>query len=172
MNIRKLLIGTTLCLASQLLIAQNHEAVKYNNRVIKEQHSVTPLIVSFFHNHLKKHIAPDIIRREKEKIETKLDKGIARLQAMEGFEGDTKLRDAAIDWFKLYKRSFDIEYEQVIPILTKKDKTEDDKQKLKTLRDKLLAEEEAIDIKFEMEQEAFAAKHKLTFETPANQSSL
>ena len=168
MNIRKLLLGITLCLASQLLVAQNHEAVKYNNRVIKEQHSVTPLIVSFFHNHFKKHIAPEEIKKEKEKIEFKLDRGIARLQAMDGFEGDTKLRDAAIDWFKLYKRSFDIEYEEVIPILTKKEKTEEDKANLKTLREKLLSEEEAIDIKFEMAQEAFAAKHKLTFETPAN----
>ena len=172
MTSKKLLLGITLFLASQTLHAQNREAVKYNNTVIKEQHSVTPLIVSFFHNHFKKHIAPAIIKREKEKIELKLDKGIARLQAMDGFEGDTKLRDAAIEWFKLYKRSFDIEYEEVIPILTKKDKTEDDKMKLKALREKLLSEEEAIDIKFEKEQEDFAAKHKLTFETPANQSSL
>ena len=172
MDSRKLLFGIALCLVTQLLIAQNNEAVKYNNRVIKEQHSVTPLIVSFFHNHLKKHIAPEVIKKEKEKIELKLDRGIARLQAMDSFEGDTKLRDAAIDWFKLYKRSFDIEYEEVIPILTKKDKTEDDKLKLKTLRDKLLSEEEEIDIRFEMAQEQFAAKHKLTFETPANQSNL
>jgi hypothetical protein len=168
MNIRKLLIGIALCIASQLLIAQNKEAVKYNNKIIKEQHSVTPLIVSFFHNHFKKHVSPGVIKKEKEKIELKLDKGIANLRAMDGFEGDTKLRDSAIEWFRLYKRSFDIEYEQVIPILTKKDKTEEDKVKLKELRDKLLAEEEAIDIKFEMAQEAFAAKHKLIFETPAN----
>lgn len=67
MNIRKLLLGITLCLASQLLVAQNHEAVKYNNRVIKEQHSVTPLIVSFFHNHFKKHIAPEVIKKRKRK---------------------------------------------------------------------------------------------------------
>jgi hypothetical protein len=172
MNSRKLLLGLALCLATNLLSAQNNEAVKYNNKVIKEQHNVTPLIVSFFHNHFKKHIAPEVIKKEKEKIELKLDKGIARLQGMDGFDGDTKLRDAAIDWFKLYKRSFDIEYEEVIPILTKKDKTEDDKLRLKTLREKLLAEEEEIDIKFEMAQEEFAAKHKLTFETPATQSNL
>lgn len=172
MKNQRLFFAAILYLACNTLMAQNPAAVKYNNRVIKEQHSVTPLIVSFFHNHLKKHIAPEVIKKEKEKIELKLDRGIARLQAMDGFEGDTKLRDAAIDWFKLYKRSFDVEYEEVIPILTKKDKTEDDKLKLKTLREKLLSEEEEIDIKFEMAQEQFAAKHKLTFETPANQSSL
>lgn len=172
MKTKSLFFAAILYVACHSLMAQNPAAARYNNKVIKEQHSVTPLIVSFFHNHLKKHVAPSVIKKEKDKIELKLDKGLARLQMMDGFEGDTKLRDAAIEWFKLYKRSFDIEYEEVIPIITKQDKTEAEKTKLQELRARLLTEEEEIDAKFEQAQEDFAAKHKLTFETPAKQSSL
>lgn len=144
--------------------AQNTKAAKYNNKIIKEQHEITPMIVAFLHMQTKHYVKKEHEWSEQERIniEKKLSKAIAHVMNLRPFEGDTELKEAALAWFELYRRSFDVEYEEIVAILGKKEKTEADIARVEEIKSKLIQEEESIDQRFAKAQENFAAKYQLS----------
>lgn len=160
----KISLHITLWCIALSSVAQNHKAAKYNNKIIEEQLEVTPMIVSFMHMQNKHNTNKDYVRSEleRQKIENELDRCIKRLKAMKAFEGDTVLREAALEWFLLYRRSFDVEYEEMIALLYKKDQTESDVARINMLKAKLISEEEQVDDNLSRVQEEFAVKYQLT----------
>jgi len=145
--------------ATALSHAQNKNAAKYNNDIIKLQHKVTPSIVKFFKT-FEKGTAEDL-KKQKAKLIPKFDAAIAKIDAMPDFEGDASLKNACLDWFKLYKSSFETEYNHIIELVANRDRSKEDHAKLDQLTDELVKREEAVDAQFEKAQEVFAKKHKL-----------
>ena len=139
--------------------AQNKNAAKYNNSIIKLQHKVTPAIVKFFKT-FETGTAEDL-KKQKTKLLPKFDAAIAKLNAMPDFEGDASLKNACLDWFKLYKSSFETEYNHIIELVANRDRSKEDHAKLDQMTDELVKREEAVDAQFEKVQEEFAKKHKL-----------
>ncbi len=160
-SILKILITSYLTFLSGFLNGQNTEAVKYNNAIVGQQHKVVPHIVRFFETHAKHGCSLEKAMKEKERIETMLDKGILKVQAMKPYYGNDSLRQSALKWLKIYKRTFDVDFETAIPLLSKKEKTEVDKQKLRTIQEGLFEEEDKIDEEFEQAQWAFVKKYNL-----------
>jgi hypothetical protein len=80
---------------------------------------------------------------------------------MKEFEGDAALRDAALDWFRFYKASFEKEYNHILELVANRDRSKEDHEKLDNLTDELVKEEEKVDDKFAAVQEAFAKRHNL-----------
>lgn len=121
--------------SSGLSFGQNKDAVKYNNAIVGQQHKVVPHIVRFFETHAKHGCSLEKAMKEKERIELMLDKGIVKIQAIKPYDGNDSLRQSGLKWLKIYKHSFDVDFETAIPLPSKKDKTEVDKQKLKSIQE-------------------------------------
>jgi len=151
-------VGVLFCFTSQ---AQNKKAAKYNNKLIDIQYKLVPDVVNFF----KAIEGGDLVelKAKRDVLMKDFDKAIAKVSKMKPFEGDDELRKAALDWFKLYESSLNDEYNLILNIATKpKDKrTENDNIQLKVLADDLIAQEEAIDERFEAAQLAFSKRHNL-----------
>ena len=103
------------------------------------------------------------LKAKKAILSKDFDAAIAKVSKMKAFEGDMGLRDAALEWFKLYESSLDAEYNHIIELASKpKDKrTAEDKAKLQKLSDELIGKETETDLKFEAAQIAFSKKHNL-----------
>lgn len=156
-KISLLLLG--FLLVSSVTQAQNKNAAKYNNSIIKLQHSVTPGIVKFFKS-FEKGTAEDL-KKQKTKLIPKFDAAIAKIKAMPDFEGDAELKNASLEWFTLYKNSFETEYNHIIELVANRDRSKEDHVKMDQMTDELVKREEAVDARFEKAQEAFAKRHNL-----------
>jgi hypothetical protein len=139
--------------------AQNKNAAKYNNNMIKLQHHVTPDIVKFFKT-FEKGTAEDL-KKQQAKLIKEFDASIAKINSMPDFEGDGELKNATLLWFKLYESSFKNEYDQIIALVANRDRSKEDHAKLDQMTDDLVKREEAVDAQFEAAQNAFAKRHKL-----------
>ncbi len=142
--------------------AQNKKAAKYNDKIINEQIKLEPFLIKFFKDFNSASI--ESLKEQHNNIVAMLDKSSKKVAAMPVFENDGSLRDAALKWFNLYKESFENEYKEMLPIISKKDKTNEEKTKLNEMHEKLIKEEEVIDTEFASAQKTFADKHKLTLE--------
>ena len=140
-------------------MAQNRKAAKYNDKIINEQHKISPLLVKFYKS--LNTASLEELKAEKAALIKTIDASIAKVFAMPGFEGDVALRDACLDWFKLYKRTLEVDFEEVLHIVADKDKSADEKAQLQTVKEKMVKEEDEIDAKFETVQTAFAQRHGL-----------
>ncbi|MCU0429545.1 MAG: hypothetical protein MUF42_06190 [Cytophagaceae bacterium] len=139
--------------------AQNKKAAKYNNKIINIQHEVTPKIVRFFKTFEKGSL--EELKAQQKVLIAEFDMGISKISAMKTFEGDAALRDAALDWFKFYKSSFEKEYNHILELVANRDRSKEDHEKLDKLTDELVKEEERVDDNFAKIQEAFAKRHNL-----------
>jgi hypothetical protein len=157
--LKRLLLCFTLVFIIFGAQAQNKKAAKYNNKIIDIQHSVTPKVVKFFKT-FDKGSLEDLKAQQKDLIAS-FDKAISKVSAMKEFEGDAALRDAALDWFRFYKASFEKEYNHILELVANRDRSKEDHEKLDNLTDELVKEEEKVDDKFAAVQEAFAKRHNL-----------
>jgi hypothetical protein len=153
-----LCVGIFMILSIQ---AQNKKAAKYNNKIIDIQYKLVPDVVNFFKT-LEGGNATDL-KAKRDLLVKDFNKAIKTVSAMKGFEGDTKLRDAALDWFKLYESSLDSEYNHIIELASKskEKRTDEEKAKLQKITDDLIAKETEIDEKFEAAQTEFSKRHNL-----------
>ncbi len=145
--------------------AQNKKAAKYNNKIIDMQYKLVPDVVNFFKAFEGGSLTD--LKAKKDILTKDFDKAITKVSAMKPFEGDSKLRDASLEWFRLYKSTLDAEYNHIIELASKpKDKrTDDDKAKLQKLSDELISRETEIDVKFETAQIEFSKRHNLELKT-------
>ena len=139
--------------------AQNKKAAKYNNKIIKLQHSVTPDVVKFFKTFEKG--STEDLKKKQAKLIKDFDRAIVKVNAMPDFEGDGELKKAALDWFKLYESSFKNEYDHIITLVANRDRSKEDHAKLDQMTNELVKREEAVDAQFETVQTAFAKRHQL-----------
>lgn len=145
--------------------AENIKAAAYNNKIIDIQHALTPKIIDFLKNFETREtfesISSEDLKNQKASLIKDFDKAIKKVAAIKEFEGDGKLRDAALKWFVLYKETLNKEYDLLIENLSKKDRTEEEKLAAKKIIDEMHSREEEIDRQFEEAQVEFAKRHKL-----------
>ena len=158
---KKILLLCALILLIVSAQAQNKKAAKYNNKIIEIQYKLVPDVVNFFKAFEGGNLTD--LKAKKAILSKDFDAAIAKVSKMKAFEGDMGLRDAALEWFKLYESSLDAEYNHIIELASKpKDKrTAEDKAKLQKLSDELIGKETETDLKFEAAQIAFSKKHNL-----------
>lgn len=145
--------------------AQNKKAAQYNNKIIDIQYKLVPDVVNFFKAFEGGNLTD--LKSKKAILSKDFDDAIKKVSAMKPFEGDAGLRDAALEWFRLYKSSLDAEYNHIIELasIPKDKRTAEDKAKLQKLSDQLIGKETEIDLKFEAAQVEFSKKHNLELKT-------
>jgi hypothetical protein len=146
-------------LSAGIASAQNQAARKYNDKIITEQHSITPKMVKFFKSF--KTASLDDLKKQRASLITQIDKSMTKIKAMEGFENDTKLRDGAVELLGFYKATLEKEYNEMIHLISNKNRSKADNDILEKHKNDLISREEDMDNKFAKIQEDFAARHKL-----------
>ncbi|MFQ3575674.1 MAG: hypothetical protein SNJ77_04490 [Cytophagales bacterium] len=142
--------------------SQNRKAALYNNKMFAEQEKVSLAIINFFKDF--QNADYNSLEKQHQNILTQIDKSYKVVASMPDFENDNSLRDAALKWFSGYKESFENEYKLMLPLLGKKEKTQEDKAKLEEMHQELIKEEEELDKNLLKIQTEFAKKHNLTLE--------
>jgi hypothetical protein len=146
-------------MSAGLTFAQNQEARKYNDKIITEQHKMASKMVKFFQGF--KTSSLESMKAQRAALVAQIDKSIAKIKAMGGFENDTKLRDGALELFAFYKSTLEKEYNDMIQLIANKSRSKEDTEKLEKYKNDLISKEEDMDNKFAKIQEDFAARHKL-----------
>jgi hypothetical protein len=156
----KLLLAIAMSIGVSLsCFGQSKNAARYNDKIIDIQHAAIEKMARFAGSFSSTPL--DILQKEKDKLELMLENDIKKVAAMPPHEGDSELRDAAIDWFIHSKKIIDTDFDEIISIVVKKDKTQDEKQKIKACIERLISEEDEILIKFDKAQENFVQRHGL-----------
>lgn len=143
-------------------IAQNAAAAKYNNKLFTLQYKASEHIVKFFELVKTGDVAK--ITEAHTNVDKSLDKTIAKVAKFKAFEGDSSIKVAVLDWLKGYEKTFDNEYKQMLPLISKKSRTAEDNAKLNQMHDDLIVQEKSMDEKLAEIQKVFATKHNLTLE--------
>jgi hypothetical protein len=90
--------------------------------------------------------------------------GMDRLQAMEGFDGSTKLRDAARELVAHYIKGLDEDFRGILPVLVSDSASLADLQRAEQVREAFEAEEERLFQVVEAAQKEMAQKYQFEFE--------
>lgn len=153
-------IALTSLFISNSALAQNRKAALYNNKLFALQHEVGNKIIHFFE--VVKSGDINKISAAHDSINKSIDAMIAKVSKFKQFEGDNSLKEAVLVWMKGYEESFENEYKQMLPLLSKKDRSSEENSKLNQMHDDLIKEEMIFDQKLAETQKTFAEKHKLT----------
>jgi hypothetical protein len=140
-------------------LAQNRKAAIYNNKLFALQHEVGNKIIRFFEVVKTGDITK--IMESHDSVNKSIDAMIAKVSKFKQFEGDNSLKEAVLVWMKGYEESFENEYKQMLPLLSKKDRSAEENSKLNQMHDDLIKEEMTFDQKLAETQKTFAEKHKL-----------
>jgi hypothetical protein len=163
MTLTKNLLFAFVILFSTVTFAQNPKAAKYNDKIVDHQHDIAEEMVAFFKSF--KTDTKENLEKKRMGLLNKINGSLSKIQAMGGFEGDTKLRDGALDLLKFYKGTVEKEYAEVVHLVTNKNRTKEENDKLDQHRTTLISKEEEMDAKFATIQEEFAKRHNLILKT-------
>ncbi len=96
---------------------------------------------------------------------TRSDSSLAMLNQLSDYEGDSLLRNSAIDLLQFYNNVFHHEYKEMIDIFLKGDTASDgDITKLNLIVERVRSQEEILNQKLSVAQEKFATKFQFEFE--------
>jgi hypothetical protein len=132
-------------------------AVAYNDTIVEEQNKIIEHILAMSNAVYD----PTTAEMHRQKIVEQCDISIAVVSAMDAFEGNTELRDAALALFKFYREIALQEFKQMLQILAQEEITEEDLQKLTDLDERISIRETPLDEAFHNAQSAFSNKYNL-----------
>ena len=134
-------------------------AVAYNDRIIALQTRVVKGMIDFS----KSFDAGDKSVMEKKHAEllSTIQGVIKEAQTIEGFDGNTEFRDAAVEMFNFYDSIAKKEYKEIMGILTKETPEATDLPRINEIVTSISQREEQLDSKFQGIQQAFARKHNI-----------
>jgi hypothetical protein len=146
-------------LGSIQIFAGKPNPAKYNNKIVSKQHKVVDGFKAFFKTFEKG--TKEKMHQEREELLILVNSSITEIKAMDGFDGDTQMRDGALTLLYFYKSGLESDYHIMIELIANRERSKEDHAKLEAYKDSLIANEKIHDDKFEAIQIAFAKKHKL-----------
>jgi hypothetical protein len=134
-------------------------AVAYNDRIISLQSRIVKSMIDFS----KSFDTDDKNAMEKKHAQllSTIQSAIKEAQTIEGFDGNTQFRDAAVEMFKFYDSIAKKEYKEIMDILKKETPEETDLTRINEIVTSISQREEQLDRKFQVIQQAFARKHNI-----------
>lgn len=134
-------------------------AVAYNDRIISMQSRIVQSMIDFS----KSFDTGDRSAMEKKHAQllSTIQSAIKEAQAIEGFDGNTQFRDAAVEMFNFYDSIAKKEYKEIMDILKKDTPEEADLTRINEIVTSISQREEQLDKKFQGIQQAFARKHNI-----------
>jgi hypothetical protein len=135
------------------------DPVVYNEKIVDAQNEIGREILEFIDfmgagawEDAEKHLQ-DVISVTNSQIQV--------VKAMPEFEGNSSLRNAAVELFQFYNATFKSDYREILDILKKETLLAKDEQRIQEIINNLSAAEASYDEKFRTEQNAFAQTHNM-----------
>jgi len=135
------------------------QAVAYNDRIIGLQTRIVQSMIDFS----KSFDTADksLMDKKHAQLVSTIEGVIKEAQAIEGFDGSTEFRDAAVEMFSFYDSIAKKEYKEIMDILNKETPGDNDLTRINEIVVSISQREEALDKKFQGIQQAFARKHNI-----------
>ena len=132
----------------------NQSPIEYNDSIIEEQNKITEFMLESGNCLDSDFSSCDALRM---KTIAQCDKSISLVEAMPDYDGNTRLRDAAVALFKFYKDMNENEFKDMIEIIMKGDAiTEEDIAMLTVLEEQISQKEVLLDEELDQAQQEFA----------------
>jgi hypothetical protein len=167
----------TILLSVFILISCNNtnitaEAVEYNNKIVYAQNRITEKMLQFS-NALTENQIKELDTIHKNLIQV-VKSSIEEIELMPAFEGDSSLKNTALELFYFYKKIIENEYSKLIAIHKKADEdyTQEDQDWINSMVEDVEKKEVIIDDKFAKVQEQFALKYNFTIKNNNLQDSI
>lgn len=136
------------------------EASDYNDAIVDVQNEIGDRILEFSgmlgmqnYKGAEIHIANVLAATES---------GVSEIEALPPFEGNTAFRDAALDLFRFYDKTFRNEYPEMLSLVKKGNMSEEDNLRFMNLLEGVARGEQQYDEAFRLAQMEFATRHKIS----------
>ena len=137
-----------------LLLFSCQTPLEYNDSIIEEQNKITGFMIESGNCLDSDFSLCDALRM---KTIEQCGASISLVESMPDYDGNTRLRDAAIALFKFYKAMNENEFKEMIDIFMKGDEiTEEDIAMLTTLEEEISQKEVLLDRELDQAQKEFA----------------
>lgn len=162
------ILGTLLLLVATVFVACGptpEQGIEYNDAIIEEQVIVLDKLDAAYEA-LANYEDQAGMDRALTAAQQQSDLSLENIKKMDGFDGTTEFRDAAIALFEVYKSITINELPQIVAIykLPEEQYTQEKKDEADKLLDESTLKTDEGLAKFQAAQEAFGAKYKFTFE--------
>ena len=136
-----------------------NSAVNYNNKIVDQQASVIEKMFDLVES-LKKRDGTQM-KKNLRLLQEQITESADAIGQMEGYEGSTKLRDAALDLMEFYEAVSHEEFVTMVDILSKPDSeiTQFDVEQIQDLERRISQEELELDAMLQQAQREFANEH-------------
>ncbi len=101
------------------------------------------------------------IQQSFNKFGTQAKKSLEDLKKLDSFKGDVSFRNSALDLFQFYVTIYEVDYKEMINIVTKKNVTDKDLARVDQIVAKVSTDEVKFDDNFAKAQQAFAEKNNM-----------
>lgn len=135
-------------------------AIVYNDSIINHQNKVVNKMMALVETFGRKDHAE--MTGKLGELNEALDKSITAVKAMEGYKGDTSLRDAIAELMEFYKDIFSNEYKEMIDIIGSTTPLgPDDVTRMQTIQKEVAVREKVLDDNLARVQREFAQKYNI-----------
>ena len=145
--------------AVRYFIGGGSAALNYNDRIVDSQSKIILKIFDLANAFEKSD--PDEMDAKLEDLQAQIDESLTTVSAMESFDGNTRLRNGAIELFKFYKDISQEEYKEIVEILSQpqSDITYSDYNRLQEIQKDIEEREVDLDKELQAAQQEFAKIH-------------
>lgn len=131
---------------------------QYNDKIIGEQSKIMKIIIAMG----DQNKTVEDVEKMRLELSAQCKESISTIEKMEGYDGDSKMKNAALKLFKFYLNSSDNLYKEMLEIVKKGEAiTEADMARLTEIQTLMTEQEKPFDAEFQGAQKAFASKHNL-----------
>ena len=134
-------------------------ALDYNNEIVTMQGDI---LEGLFHlTSTFSQGIPDSMWASHSRYLLEVDQIISRAEELPDFEGNTEMRDGALELFRFYRSTGDKEYRRMVELMCKEDLTEAEIVELGEMGQSMAAREGRLDSAFAVTQLNFAKQYGL-----------
>jgi hypothetical protein len=137
--------------------ANKRAAIDYNDAIVGEQNKIIEHTLAMSNSTYDIAVADE----HRLKIIEQCDASIAVVGAMEPFDGNYDLRDAALNLFKFYKEISTEDFKNILEILAMEEISDEDYQQLEAIDASISKREAPLDAAFKKAQKAFSEKYNI-----------
>jgi hypothetical protein len=135
-------------------------ALEYNNKIVDEQNKIITKILAFYDATAAGSETSEKLRKE---ASEQCESSLKVIKALPDYEGDTRLRDAAVELLLFYQTMADKSFVEMMAIIEKGEEiTDEDLAQLEKIEADITNKEVLLDAELANAQEAFSKKHNVT----------
>jgi hypothetical protein len=155
------ILSLTIGLQPIKLSAQNPyaSAVDYNDFIVEQQNAIGSAIINFNTIFGDENLNEEMALAGHGELLSVIQQSIDAMEVLEAFEGNTELRNSALELFRFYDRIVQKQYLDMLYIMLKVEITSDDEELMGDLLRSITDEEAGFDLRFQAAQNAFAEKY-------------